>query len=250
MPATPPSQRMGELHEIHLAEVFAGTKTKSSGNQWSDPADGKNHADLPWPFRWDGKSTRGKQVAVTLDMITKIREQAGTRLPALGLRWYGNETLTDVTEDWVAVPADVFGDLLDTARRGAAGVSELNSARAESARLAEYTRVCEDRIERLTEELSQARRDPYLPRQVPPHIPALPWTLIATSGGIISAIHYAADGAMSPVSVQELRVEHGAGHDSRPRIFLNGIKAARGSLYRDGLLVALAWQDHPELEIG
>ncbi|MCW2929898.1 MAG: hypothetical protein JWM19_860 [Actinomycetia bacterium] len=120
MPPTPANQKAGELHEIYLAEVNDGSKTRASGSKWFDQGDGRNNHDLPFAFCWDGKSTRGKQIAVTLEMIAKIREQAQGERPELGLRWYANENLDKVLEDWIAVPGDDWGEVLPAARKLAA----------------------------------------------------------------------------------------------------------------------------------
>lgn len=116
MPPSPTTQEMGDRHEVHLAGVFGGTKTRASGSQWSDQGDVRNDHDDPFAFCVDGKSTLGKQVAVTRDMIAKIREQAQGEIPALGLRWYGNANLDDVDEDWVAVPGGDWEEVLASAR--------------------------------------------------------------------------------------------------------------------------------------
>jgi len=207
---------MGELHEIHLAEVFGGTKTKASGSQWTDPADGANHHDDPYAFRWDGKSTRAKSLAITLAMIEKIAEQAGGERPAIGLRWYGNDALTDVLADWVAVRDVDWSELLDAARKwadvqavigGAADVADsisalrgqVDGAQAMAARLgAELDALGEER-DTLRERLADLKPGQGgsaslssfgAPGQevvaagggsllaVPGYVPMLPWTVI------------------------------------------------------------------------
>lgn len=119
MPPTPSNQKAGELHEVFLAGLFGGSKTRGSGSQWFDQGDVRNDHDDPFAFCVDGKSTRGKQVAVTLDMIAKIREQAQGERPALGLRWYANDNLDKVTEDGVYLQAEDFRELLDAGRQWA-----------------------------------------------------------------------------------------------------------------------------------
>lgn len=112
--------RMGELHEIYLAEIFGGRKSRGSGNQWDDPADGRNdHTTTPFAFAWDGKSTTGTSITITEAMIEKIRDQAGGERPAIGLRWYGNQALTLVDEDWVLITAADMEELLAEARASA-----------------------------------------------------------------------------------------------------------------------------------
>lgn len=111
MPAKPTTQQMGDKHEVFLAQVNGGTKSRASGSQWHDQGDGRNTHDEPFAFCWDGKSTRGQQIAVTLAMIAKIREQAQGERPQIGLRWYGNDALDQVTEDWIAITAADFEEL-------------------------------------------------------------------------------------------------------------------------------------------
>lgn len=119
MPPTPPNQRAGELHEAYLADVFSGVKTRASGSQWFDQGDVRNGHDLPFAFCVDGKSTKGKQIAVTLEMIAKIREQSQGERPAIGLRWYATENLDKVAADWVAVQSEDFREILEAARQWA-----------------------------------------------------------------------------------------------------------------------------------
>lgn len=116
MPPAPPTAEMGRLHEEYLAALNAGRRSKASGSQWTDPGDGRNSHDTPFALAWDGKSTKGKGITVTLDMIAKIREQALGEIPQIGLRWYANDSLRDVTEDWAAVPGSDWQEILAAAR--------------------------------------------------------------------------------------------------------------------------------------
>lgn len=50
-------------------------------------------------------------------MIAKIREQAQGERPQIGLRWYANENLDRVTEDWVAVQGADWEELLLAGRK-------------------------------------------------------------------------------------------------------------------------------------
>jgi hypothetical protein len=124
---------MGELHEEHLARINGGTKTRSSGNQWHDQGDGRDNHDQPFAFCWDGKSTRGKQIAVTLDIIAKIREQSQGERPQIGLRWYGNDALDIVLEDWIAILATDFEEMKLAAIRCALAETEAGDLRDQAA---------------------------------------------------------------------------------------------------------------------
>lgn len=117
MPPTPPNQKAGDLHEVFLAELFGGTKTRASGSKWFEQGDVRNNHDEPFAFCVDGKSTRGQQIAITLAIIAKLREQSQGERPALGLRWYANENLDRIAEDWVAFQAEDARELLEAARK-------------------------------------------------------------------------------------------------------------------------------------
>lgn len=116
MPPKLPTQQMGELHERALAESFSARKTTSSGNQWHDQGDVRNKHDLPFAFCLDGKSTLGKSITVTLEMIAKIREQAQGERPGFGLRWYGTTDLKTVLEDFVLLQLADVEEMLSAAR--------------------------------------------------------------------------------------------------------------------------------------
>lgn len=157
MPAKPTTQQMGDKHEVFLAQVNGGTKTRASGSQWHDQGDGRNTHDEPFAFCWDGKSTRGQQIAVTLAMIAKIREQAQGERPQIGLRWYGNDALDQVTEDWIAIPAADFEELKAYAVRCAELETQVPDLSQVSERLYIAGRA-EDENARLHEELESVKR--------------------------------------------------------------------------------------------
>lgn len=218
MPPSPPTQQMGEKHEAYLAEVLSGTKTRGSGSKWFDQGDVRNNHDEPFAFCADGKSTLGKSIGVTREMLAKIREQAQGERPAIGLRFYGNANLDDVDEDWVAVQGADFEELLPAARAWveleAAGITsraELEGLRmkaqaAES--LQEKLATAQDNISRLgvalldaeqklheagaaleardreldTLRFAQERPELAVPPEAVGHLPRLPWTVITVAG--------------------------------------------------------------------
>lgn len=111
------TRNMSDAHEIALVDALGGRRTRGSGNQPANPMDGRHNRytdDLA--FAWDGKSTLGKSIGVTLEMIRKARDQALGERPMLALRWYATERLA-VAEDWVAVTLDDFQELLHGARQ-------------------------------------------------------------------------------------------------------------------------------------
>lgn len=97
------TRKMSDAHELYLVEQFGGRRTKGSGNQWSNPMDGRHNQILQESaLAWDGKSTLSKSVGVSLAMWEKAVEQAGMEEPMLALRWYRTERL-DVLLDLAVV---------------------------------------------------------------------------------------------------------------------------------------------------
>ena len=99
------TRKMSDAHEDWLVDLFGGRKTKGSGNQWHNQMDGRMPSrEVTYAFAWDGKSTFGKSVGVSLDMWDKAVEQALPERPMLPLRWYSNERL-EVRLDLVVMNA-------------------------------------------------------------------------------------------------------------------------------------------------
>ncbi len=108
---------MSDAHEKFLATLIDGVRMPGSGNQWARQTDARNKRyDTPWAFAVDGKSTFGKSVGVSLEMWSKVVEQANGERPMLALRWYSDYRLT-VGEDLVVLAADDFAEILEDARR-------------------------------------------------------------------------------------------------------------------------------------
>jgi hypothetical protein len=253
--------RMGELHEEHLAEINGGRKSRSSGNQWHDAADGRNSRDDPFNFAWDGKSTLGKGITITLDMIAKIREQAGGERPEIGLRWYKTGDLTQVAEDWIAVRDVDFEEMkiaataYEAARpRIEAALGDLGRLGTENERLSRALGQALETVRVMREEA--AKGAPDLTRVVPGFVPSLPWTTVhfMTDPGdntrkvVHAGVRYLDDGAQVPFEVNSVRVERTAGN--RPRLIVNDVVVRNGDLYQQGALVARVWADKPGQEIG
>jgi hypothetical protein len=113
----PTTREMSDAHEVLLAQLLGGRRTKGSGNQFNDAMDGRNRRyDQAYAFAWDGKSTLGKSVGVTREMWEKAQRQAGGEMPMLALRWYDNERLA-VGLDLIAVEFPDFLEVLEAARR-------------------------------------------------------------------------------------------------------------------------------------
>ena len=111
------TRRMNDAHEDWLVDLPGARKTKGSGNQWHNPMDGRhNSLTQHYAFAWDGKSTLGKSIGVTLEMWDKARVQAGGERPLLPLRFYADERLR-VRLDLVVLSAEDFAEILDAARK-------------------------------------------------------------------------------------------------------------------------------------
>ena len=108
-----PTRDMSDRHESFLASIFKGRVTKGSGSHWSDQMDGKQaRGSGETVFVWDGKSTLGKGLTVTVEMWNKAIEQSRAwEVPMLALRWYANERLDKVDLDLAVVRATVLADL-------------------------------------------------------------------------------------------------------------------------------------------
>lgn len=266
--------RMGELHEEHLAEINAGRKSRSSGNQWHDAGDGRNSRDDPFNFCWDGKSTLGKGITVTLDMIAKIREQAGGERPEIGLRWYGSGDLTHVTEDWIAVRDVDFEEMkiAATAYEAArpqieAALGDLERLGTENERLSRALDQALETVRVMREEAAGGVHDTQ--RAVPGYIPRLPWVTVhmmtrpeslpGRTGPSSSpepqydtfrfGVRYDADGAQQLFDVSTVRIERSM--SNRPRLFVNDAIVRNGDLYRDGAMqVRVCESDGSITEVG
>lgn len=107
------NRKMSDAHEAYLAEAFGARLTPGSGNQPANPMDARmNRYVDAVAFAFDGKSTRGQSISVTRSMLTKAREQAHGERPAIALRFYDNDRLTEY-EDWILVPADDLRELME-----------------------------------------------------------------------------------------------------------------------------------------
>lgn len=111
---------MGDAHEDHLHKALGGRKTKGSGNQWQNPADGRtSRYEEEYALAWDGKSTYAKSMSITREMLRKIREQALPEAPMIGVRFYDPDAGTsrlEVAEDWALVPLDYLVALREQIR--------------------------------------------------------------------------------------------------------------------------------------
>ncbi len=249
----PDRARMGELHEEFLAVLNGGRKSKASGSTWKDQADGRgNELTEHFAFAWDGKSTRGQSIAVSRDMITKIREQAASERPQLGLRFYGTDDLQQVDEDWIAIPAADYGELLAAARLSAGAEQAL----LEAGRISAEARDALAEAERQAHPLRTIRPDslftdpaspPALHGTYPSHLPPPPhemWPCLVIDSrhgtdepdslGLESkGYSVAADGRVNDYGISSVRYDRGMGW---VRLYVNDVVVRSGLLYIDGAL--------------
>lgn len=117
MSRKPTTRNMSDKHEIYLAELLAGRRTRGSGNQFVDQMDGKNDRhEQPHALAWDGKATQGKSVGVSREMWAKAVEQSHGLIPVLALRFYGPGYGLTPELDLIAVEANDFAAILADAR--------------------------------------------------------------------------------------------------------------------------------------
>lgn len=289
MPPAPPAQRMGELHEKFLAELNGGRMTTSSGNQWDDQGDGLTHHDIPYAMAWDGKSTKGKQIAVTRAMVEKIVEEAQGQHPQIGLRWYGNDALTEILHDWVAVPAELWRELLADGREAETlrqRIRQLEAGSEEDSPVAELQaeeirqlqrsvssaldqlgaaqsqhEIDQGEIQALKEQRAQWQAKNLggagegrgaRPGRIPGYIPAgiLPWTVVYQDGGQVTTERYSAIGERTQGTAGTVTVERSLGSSNRPRLVVDNLRIPNGSLYVNGHRVAQVCESRPDLEMG
>lgn len=288
MPPTPPTARMGELHEIYLAEVNAGRKSRASGSQWTDPADGRNAHDEPYALAWDGKSTLGKSISLTLDMLRKIREQALGEIPELGLRWYGTGDLKKVLEDWVALPGDDLKEILSSARTWrtladwllegtegeglrssddedlAAFLRSAVAAKGMTEKLRASLKEAHDALMEAGESLAAQRKEldglrerQERPKEMAQWVPRLPWTVVHMqpkdsgwwAGDVVGvAVRYQADGTQVPSMVTSVRVQRSA--VNRPHLFVDNVRVRNADLYNtQGKFALRVCEDDASVEV-
>lgn len=110
------TRKMSDRHEDDIVAVLGGERTRNSGAVWSDQGDvHQTGLDQHWKFGMDGKSTLGGSISINREMLAKIREQCRGLEPALPLRWYRDDRLTMVDEDWITLELDTFAQILDDA---------------------------------------------------------------------------------------------------------------------------------------
>lgn len=113
-------RRMSDKHEGFLANVLRGRRSRGSGNQWRDQMDGRmDRHDHTVAFAWDGKSTLGQSMSVTVPMWEKAVDQAGLERPLIPLRFYHDPRLNTFTDLAVIKLADLL-ELIDAVERAEA----------------------------------------------------------------------------------------------------------------------------------
>jgi hypothetical protein len=272
---------MGRRHVARAAEVLGAVPSAGSGNRWQNPADGRSPHDSPYPVALEGKSTRGKSLTVTLDMIAKLREQALGETPVLPLCWYGTDDLTEVTEDWAAVPLDFLGEILAQARAmvvletalGNIPVEDLQGLILKAGTADDLRRALKKAHDDLLdagEKIGADELELYALRDIVKNagqqqdvpqaqfVPRLPWTVVHLSPksdrwwagdqvGIM--VKYDPDGMQHVSPVTSARVQPSPGN--RPHLFVENFRIRNGDLYgADGMLQARVCEGDPAIEVG
>jgi hypothetical protein len=139
----PNRKKMGDAHEKFLARLFGGRQTRGSGNQWKDPADGRNDHHESFAYAWDGKSTLSHSISISRMMWAKIVDQAQGERPMLAVRFYDNTAL-DVGFDLAIVRADDLAEMREELLANQAEIDRLNT---------ENTRLAKRRLQPVDESL-------------------------------------------------------------------------------------------------
>lgn len=268
--------KMAQRHEEFLAALFpGGRKSAGSGSQWADKADGRqNHLTNELAFAWDGKSTTGKSIGISREMIDKITEEAHGERPLLGLRFYADERFDTVSYEWLALRAEDMGELLELAKdglsfRAMAAPEEVAAVRGEAMKAREevirLTRVSES-LQRQLVEVREDRADREAVREsfanpaqdIPDEQPGPPVPVTPAAPGVprpsVPPPCILVQKQTDPVTGQpETRAfrwdERGLVHQitltgdgsrleqdayGRNMLFLNGVRVRRGELWIDG----------------
>jgi len=284
MPANPSTAEMGRRHVERAAEALGCVPSSGSGNRWQNPADGRSPHDKPYPLALEGKSTRGKSISVTLEMIAKLREQSLGENPVLPMCWYGTDDLTEVLEDWAAVPLDFLAEVLVSARKFVELETELgdvtpehikalvlraglvdglrkNLAEAHEALTAAGEAIALRNLDVRDAEAEVARlrdREAY-PKELAQWVPKLPWTVIrifpedqrgkSADNPAGAAVHYEPDGTQRLSKVRQVRVQRSA--VNRPQVFADNVRIRNADVFgSDGRLLARSCEDDESIEEG
>lgn len=282
MPSNPTTSDMGRLHEEHAAEIFGGARSRGSGSTWKDQTDGYNGPDDPFSFRWDCKSTKAASISVSLATVEKVTEQAQGHRWAIPLRLYGNDKLTVVSADLVALKDTDVAELLEAARSWAALTEDLMADERFAAGAAKYPDLVSvikgavlmglqagslrqsladahdelisagQRIAAQELEIAARREAQDVPGAVAQWVPRLPWTVIhmvrEEGAARHAAVRYREDHMQELLDVGQVRVERSVGN--RPRLFMSDRIIRNGDLYLNGVLQVRACEDDPSIEVG
>lgn len=118
MASRPTTRQMSDVHEKEIRDLFGGVISPGSGNQSANQMDVRQHQlrTGEWSFAFDGKSTLGKSVGVSVEMWEKAVEQAEHEKPALPLRFFQDYRMKGGYH-LVVLDANDLAGLIETARK-------------------------------------------------------------------------------------------------------------------------------------
>lgn len=118
MAQKPTTRQMSDVHEEEIQALFGGMVMPGSGNQMANQMDVRQHhlRTGEWSFAFDGKSTLGKSVGVSVEMWEKAVEQAEHEKPALPLRFFEDYRMKGGYH-LVVLDANDLAGLIETARK-------------------------------------------------------------------------------------------------------------------------------------
>lgn len=114
--ALDPKLRLSRQHEADVHALLGGHASRSSGNQWHDPADGRHDRyEREFAFAWDCKCVLPDTKSLTIARadLTKITMQAHGARPMLPIRFWSS--MKTIEHDWVALRLHDLAELLERA---------------------------------------------------------------------------------------------------------------------------------------
>jgi hypothetical protein len=114
----PTTRMLSDKHEAFIQELFGGRICRGSGNQTNNPLDVRmdpQDRHTPYAFGFDGKSTRGRSMSITIEAWEKVWLQGHGQRPAMPLRFYHPDNTLTPHHDLVVVSLHDFQEVLELA---------------------------------------------------------------------------------------------------------------------------------------
>ena len=110
------NSRQSKRHELRLSERLGGKRYAGSGNRkWSRNARSENtdKGDITTPtFHFEHKFTRADSLSLKREWLGKVREGAKLHMKDPGMIFTFQDDKGKPSEEWVAMPLDVYERLI------------------------------------------------------------------------------------------------------------------------------------------